>query len=182
MARVDQNDFFAINGMLDRGALGIVVPMVESVADAEAAAQAVRYPPRGRRSDGPTGAYFHGADYKERIDDEVFLAVQIESQVAVEHAEEILSVDGVDGCWVGPADLARTMGVDRYSPTGKPAHEAALLHVVDACRKVGKIPGIASTPAEVQHRLDQGFLFVTASTDRTFLLDGSAELLERLLG
>ena len=88
MARVRKNDFCAIGRLLDIGMLGIVVPMVNSVEEAQAAAFAARYPPRGGRSVGAFGARFYGPDYARQINDEVFLAVQIESKQAVECAEE----------------------------------------------------------------------------------------------
>ena len=179
MARVQQNDFYAIGRLLDRGALGIVVPMVHSAEEAKAAAFAVRYPPRGGRSWGPFGARFYGSDYRSWIDDEVFLAVQIESERAVNCAEEILAVEGVDGCWIGPADLANSMGVDLSTPEGREAHEAAILRVLEACRKTNKIPGIAAGD-DAQHWLEKGFLFVTAGGDAGFVLSGARETLRRL--
>ena len=121
MARVQKNDFGLIGRLLDMGALGVVVPMVNSVGEAEEAARAARFPPRGGRSGGPFGAGIHGPDYMDWIDDEVFLAVQIESAPAAESAEEIMSVDGVDGCWIGPFDLSKSMGLDLDTEDG-PRH------------------------------------------------------------
>ncbi|MBN1641742.1 MAG: hypothetical protein JXA09_10945 [Anaerolineae bacterium] len=172
MARVGKNDFAAIGKLLDCGMMGIVVPLVNSAADAHRAAYAARYPPRGGRSVGPYGAALHGADYGRQIDDELFLAVQIESQQAVEHVDEILSVEGVDGCWIGPGDLAATMGVDLATEQGRRAHEAAILHVLEACRKAHKIPGIAGG-ADAQRWLEHGFLFVTAAGDSRLIHEGA---------
>lgn len=179
MARVQQNDFFAIGRLLDRGALGIVVPMVNSVQEAEQAAFAVRYPPRGGRSWGPFAADLHGSAYAEWIDDEVFLAVQIETTQAAQHAVDILSVEGIDGCWIGPNDLARSMGVDRNTARGRREHEAAIQGILAACRKTGKIPGIAAS-TDAEQRLEQGFLFVTAGSDALFLNDRITERLRQL--
>jgi 4-hydroxy-2-oxoheptanedioate aldolase len=183
MARVRQNDFYAIGRLLDRGALGIIVPMVNSAEEARQAAYAVRYPPRGGRSLGHMLAQYHGGDYEQWIDDEVFLAVQIESAQAVERAEEILAVEGVDGCWVGPSDLARSMGVDAQTPAGLQARDAAILSVVEACRKTGKVPGIhaAGGAADARKWLDHGFLFVTVGSDHVLLLQGAQQAL-RMLG
>ena len=174
MARVRQNDFSAIGQLLDRGALGIVVPMVNSVEEAEEAARAVRYPPRGGRSGGAFGTGFHGADYMERIDDEVFLAVQIETAQAVESAEGIMSVEGVDGCWIGPGDLRFSMGVDLDTPEGYRAHEDAILSVIEVCRKTGKVSGISTpNPEQCQRWIDHGCLFVTAGADSEWVEDGA---------
>lgn len=172
MARVRQNNFGEIGRLLDLGAMGIVVPMVETAEQAQAAARAARYPPRGKRSAGPLGARYHAADYFDWFDDELFLAVQIEAAAAVEEAEAIMAVDGIDGCWIGPADLRNTMGVDLAAPDGAAAHEAAIQRVLDACRNTGKIPGIASGE-DVQRRIDQGFLYVTAGGDYPFILQGA---------
>lgn len=180
MTRVEQNDYYVIGRALDRGAMGIVVPMVNSPEEAAAAARAVRYPPRGGRSMGPFGTAFLGADYASEINDHVFLAVQIEQQVAAERAEEILAVDGVDGCWVGPSDLALSMGVDLTTAAGRAAHEAAILGVRDACRRLGKIPGIAGTPATARHWLDEGFLFVTVASDSSLVTTGAPQVLQSL--
>ena len=181
MARVRQNNFSAIGQLLDRGALGIVVPMVNSVEEAREAARAVRYPPRGGRSGGAFGTAHHGDDYMSWIDDEVFLAVQIETAPAVEHAEEIMAVEGVDGCWVGPGDLRFSMGVDIDTPAGKKAHEEAIVSVVEACRKTGKIAGISAQSTEMaQHWFDKGMLFVTTGADSEWAEDGARNALSEL--
>jgi 4-hydroxy-2-oxoheptanedioate aldolase len=181
MARVRQNDFYAIGRLLDRGALGISVPMVESPEEAGAAARAVRYPPAGRRSAANVLMGHYGADYDQWINGEVFLAVQIEAAGAATRAEEILAVEGVDGCWIGPNDLARSMGVNLKSPAGAAEHEAAIMGVLQACRATGKIPGIHTRNlADACRWLERGFLFVTAGTDGGLLGDGAMELLRGL--
>ena len=86
VARVRENDFYAIGGLLDRGALGIVVPMVETVEQAKAAVRAVRYPPEGGRSLGPFGAQLYGTDYTECANEQIFLAVQVSDILAVQPA------------------------------------------------------------------------------------------------
>jgi 4-hydroxy-2-oxoheptanedioate aldolase len=177
MARVRQNDFYAIGRALDRGALGIVVPMVNSPAEAQAAARAMRYPPRGGRSFGGSLAIHYGADFDAWINDEVFLAIQIESAAAVEQADQIMAVDGVDGCWIGPNDLARSLGV----PQGTPAHTEAILSAIAACQRAGKIPGIsAADAADAQRWIDHGCRFVTASGDAALVASGGRAMLRQL--
>ena len=180
MVRVQQNDFSVIGRALDRGALGIIVPMVNSAEEARAAAYAVRYPPEGGRSIGPFGTAFLGEDYVSQINQEVYLAVQIETHTAVGRAAEILATDGVDGCWIGPGDLANTMGVDLSVPEDRQAHEAAILSVLDACRAAGKIPGIAGNTQTARHWLDKGFLFVTVGGEGGLLASAAAEVLAGL--
>jgi 4-hydroxy-2-oxoheptanedioate aldolase len=179
MARVSWNDFGAIGRLLDRGAMGIIVPMVNTVEEAQRAAFAARFPPRGGRSTGGVLSVHYGPEYDRWINDQVFLAVQIETVQAVENAEAILSVDGVDGCWIGPADLAKSMGVDRSTPEGLQAHRAMVLRVVEACRKAGKIAGI-SGDIDIRFWLESGFQFVTMSYDGGLLLEGAKRAFEQL--
>jgi len=178
MARVQRNDFGIIGAMLDRGAMGIVVPLVNSVEEAKAAAYAVRYPPRGGRSFGPYGCASYGPDYAEWADDEVFLAVQIESQQAVEHVEEIMAVPGVDGCWIGPVDLGRSMGLDLNNADDADRHRAAIHRTLEACQAANKTPGIALGP--MKDLIAQGFLFLTPGSDLGLLQSASRELLQTL--
>lgn len=178
--RVQQNDFYTIGRALDRGALGVVVPIVNSAEEAREAARAVRYPPQGGRSIGPFGTAFLGEDYVQRINEEVYLAVQIESYTAVEHAEEILAVEGVDGCWVGPGDLGLSMGVDLNTAEDRAAHEAAILSVLEVCHKLGKVPGLACGPQNAQYWLDKGFRFVTVGGESSLLRASAEEVLRGL--
>ena len=182
MARVQKNDFGLIGSLLDKGALGIIVPMVNSAADAEAAAYATRYPPRGGRSIGVYGyrMYEPSADaYVRASNDEVFLAVQIESKQAFEQVDAIMAVDGIDGCWIGPADLGASMGLDLQKPADARLHNEAILQIRDACLRAGKIPGIAGGD-RAQHWIEHGFQFVTVAWDLAYVSAGSVETLWRL--
>jgi 4-hydroxy-2-oxoheptanedioate aldolase len=172
--RVRKNDFYAIGRMLDRGALGIIVPFVNSAAEAQAAAYAMRYPPAGGRSYGFTLAEYHGSGYGDWIDEQVYLAVQIETVEAVAHAGEILGTPGVDGCWIGPTDLAASLGTQR----GSAAHTSAILSVLAACQKAGKVPGIHTYgAADAKRWLDAGFRFVTVASEVALIQDGSRQAL-----
>lgn len=174
MARVARNDYTLIGRLLDEGALGIVIPMVHTVAEAEAAANACRLPPRGTRSWGWGRARTYGDDYPDAIDEQVFVAVQLESIQAVENAEAIMAVTGVDGCWCGPADLAFSMGIHPRDAAKDDRHAKALERVVEACRNTGKIPGIAGgSPEDGRRRAEQGFQYITAGSDAGFMLAGA---------
>lgn len=173
--RVGCNDYYLIGNMLDRGALGVVVPMVNSPEDARRAAQAMRYPPMGRRSAGAFGTGLHGDDYLQAANEEVFLAVQIETWEAVEQAEAILSTEGVDGCWIGPTDLSFSMGVERDSAE----HKAAIQRVLEVCQRIGKIPGIAAG-MEFERRIEEGFRFVINGSDASYVLNGAQKALEKV--
>lgn len=125
---------------------------------------------------GPFATRMHGMDYLQRANEEVFLAVQIESITAVEHAEEIMSVDGVDGCWIGPADLAASMGVDPSTSEGLQARDAAIDRVLAACRKTGKISGFAAG-LDGRHWIDIGCLFVTVASDSAYISTSAPQTL-----
>jgi 4-hydroxy-2-oxoheptanedioate aldolase len=105
--------------------------------------------------------------------------VQIESKEAVARAEQILGVDGVDGCWIGPSDLAYSMGVDVHTKEGAHRHAEAIASVLEACHRTGKIPGIASTPDNVNEYVAQGFRFVTAGGDLSYTVRGGEAVLRQ---
>lgn len=154
--------------------MGIVVPMVHTVEDARAAAFAMRYPPKGGRSWGWARASTYGADYPDWVDDEVFLAVQIESVQAVENAEAIMAVPGVDGCWVGPGDLAFSMGIHPREQWTNDRHIRALERAIEACHNTGKIPGFcANYPQDALRRAKAGFQFLTAGAESDFMVAGA---------
>jgi 4-hydroxy-2-oxoheptanedioate aldolase len=171
MTRVAKNDYTAIGQLLDQGVMGVIVPMVDTAEQARAAASACRLPPRGTRSWGVGRARNFGDDYFDHIDDEVFVAVQIESALAVENAEAIMGTEGIDGCWAGPADLALSMGIDPRQAANDERHARALERIVQACRNTGKIPGLScGSPEEAKRRAAQGFQFLTAGSDAGLML------------
>jgi 4-hydroxy-2-oxoheptanedioate aldolase len=171
MARVARNDYTLIGRLLDEGALGIIVPLVHTPEDAKRAAEACRIPPVGTRSWGWGAAARHGADYADRINDELFLAVQIESIQAAENAEAIMATPGVDGCWIGPADLALSLGTHPSKAADDERHAKAIEMVLEACRNTGKVPGFASfNPDDAKRRAAQGFRFLTAGSDVGFMM------------
>ncbi len=176
MARVARNDYTMIGRLLDEGALGIIVPMVDTPELAKQAADACRIPPHGTRSFGWGRAARYGDDYAQWIDEELFVAIQLESIEAVENAEAILSTPGVDGVWAGPADLALSLGIKPWDAANDDRHGRALEKIVQACRNTGKIPGLAcGSPAEAKMRASQGFQFLTAGGDMGFILSGAKE-------
>ena len=127
---------------LDMGAGGVVVPMVNSLAAAQAVARAAKYPPTGARSLGGDHYLHYGDDYFEKANDETLLLVQMEHIDAVERAEEIMALPGVDGCFVGPVDLALSMGLSRHRPVYEqdPAYQAAMERIVATTLAAGKTP------------------------------------------
>jgi 4-hydroxy-2-oxoheptanedioate aldolase len=183
LARVARNDYTLIGRLLDEGALGIIGPMVDTADQALAAAAACRFPPDGTRSWGWGRAGAYGDDYPDWINDEVLVMVQIESATAVQNAEAILSTPGVDGCWIGPNDLALSMGIHPRERERDERVLTAVDSVLQACRSTGTIPGYAgSSPAQAKSLATQGFRFLTCGSDAGFLQSGAAAGVRELAG
>lgn len=177
MARVRRNDYGSIGRLLDMGCMGIVVPMVNTAEEAAEAVFATRFPPKGGRSIGPFATGFLGENYDAFANDEIFLAVQLETGEAAENAESIMSVEGIDGCWIGPGDLGRFMGVD----FGSDIHTKTIINIINVCEKVGKIAGISNPSSVLAKRwIDEGCLFVTTGADAQWIVDKARETLHEL--
>jgi 4-hydroxy-2-oxoheptanedioate aldolase len=182
VVRVPIGDVVTIKQVLDLGAQNLLVPMVSSRADAEAAVAAVRYPPRGNRGVGSALArsarWNRVDDYLRDADEHVSLFVQIETAAGVEAAAEIAAVDGVDGVFVGPSDLAASMGV-----LGQQTHPdvvAAVHRAFDAVRAAGKPVGVnAFDPAAADAYLGAGASFILVGADVALLARGSEALAAR---
>jgi 4-hydroxy-2-oxoheptanedioate aldolase len=171
MARVPWNDTVWIQRTLDAGALGLVVPMVNTAADAKSVVSNMKYAIKGQRSFGGSrvAAYIDG-DYRTFADEHLAVIVMIETAQAVENAEAIMAVDGVVGCFIGPNDLALSMGLTQKDMGPGTKHEAAMLEVLAACKKTGKAAGKhCFSGAEVTTRIAQGFQFLALLSDGAFL-------------
>jgi 2-keto-3-deoxy-L-rhamnonate aldolase RhmA len=175
MARVPWNDTVWIQRTLDAGALGLVIPMVNTPDDARAAVANTRFATRGQRSWGSSrvAPYIEG-DYRDWADDQLTVIVMIETIGAVERADRILAVDGVVGCLIGPNDLALSMGLDRGDTGPGTPHEAAIMEVLAACRRTGKAAGKHCVDAaEASQRIAEGFTFVAVNSDAGFMDSGA---------
>ena len=151
--RVPENLPSYISKALDAGAMAIIVPMVNSRDECQAAVDACLYSPQGARSYGPTRAAFvEGTDYYETVNDEVACIPMVETVEAVDNLDGILSVNGVDAIYVGPADLAISMGM--APGNAQPEFLAALDAIVAACRQHDVVPGIHATPSTAGDRID----------------------------
>ena len=165
--------------VLDAGAWGVVVPMVNSKDETEQAVAAMRYPPLGNRSVGG-GRFARGfgttADqYFRHAGDELLLVLQIEHIRGVEAADQILAVPGVDACFIGPNDLAASMGIGIGVPleSDDPRLVEAIDHVRRACDHSGVAPGIhCSGAAGVTQRLAEGFRFCAMASELRYMLSG----------
>jgi 2-keto-3-deoxy-L-rhamnonate aldolase RhmA len=177
LLRVAANDPVEIKRAVDIGIAGIMVPVVDSRADAEAAVSACRYPPAGRRGVAPiiVRAADYGADWRDYVDranDELLIICQIESRQAVENAAEIVSVEGVDMIFLGPFDLSANLGY-----MGEPDHpetRAAVEAVEAAVKAAGKLLGGLPTPERSAEELyEAGYNLVLADFDAALLRDGA---------
>ncbi len=182
MARVPWTDTIWIQRTLDAGALGLVIPMINSVADAEAAVANTRYARKGIRSytTGRIAQYVKG-DYAAWAHDNIAVVVMIETVEGVENAEAILAVEGVDGCFVGPRDLAMSMGITPAETGPGTEHEAMILSVLAAGKKVGTAVGKhCGSAREVNERIAQGFQFLALSSDVHFMVGAAREAYEQI--
>lgn len=181
IVRVSIGGYSEIQKLLDLGAAGIVVPMVNSRAEAELAAQAAKYPPLGSRSVGGDAWYHYGNDYVQRANKETLLLVQIEHIQAVNSVEQILSVPGVDGCFMGQVDLAMSMGLPFRNFKDNSDLRAAIQHSIDTCRSLGKLACYnAFSVSEAREREGQGFRCVTFRSDVDIFTDATQRILDEI--
>jgi 4-hydroxy-2-oxoheptanedioate aldolase len=187
LARVPCNRHDYIKRVLDNGAHGIVVPMVNSRAEAEAAVDACLYPPHGTRSVGGSvhALNFGGTanEYYARANDELLIVLQCEHIKAVEDADSIFSVPGIDAIFVGPNDLAASMrGKDGKPPSGEATAEA-MRHILATCKKHGVAAGLhTGSGEEARHRIEEGWQFIAIGSELKMMLSGAARDLQQLGG
>ncbi len=169
--RVPWNDPQIIKRVLDIGAYGVVVPTVQSKEEAERAVGACRYPPDGYRGMGTIrGRLYGGDDYALHANEEICVILMLETIRAVERADEILSVPGIDAVFIGPNDLAASMGLPLGLDNQHPDHVAAVNSIREACERHGVPPGIhCASAAAVNQRIDEGFQWIALSSDAGFM-------------
>ena len=171
--RVPWNEPGIIGRMLDAGAMGVVIPMVNSPEEARRAVGACRYAPHGQRSFGPARAtYYSGDDYFAHANDEVACIPMIETREVISAIDSILETSGIDAVYIGPADLSITLGL----PPGMDndgEFADALATVLDSCTRHGVVPGIHSNARLAEKRTSAGFKMVTISADAGALVSGA---------
>jgi 4-hydroxy-2-oxoheptanedioate aldolase len=178
LVRVPWNEPGIIGKTLDAGARGVIIPMVNSRAEAERAVWACRYAPAGGRSYGPLRAnYYAGFDYYDHANDDVLCIVMIETRDAVGRVDEILSVEGVDAVYIGPADLSITFGLPPAPDQDDASFNAAIDRVLEACRTNAVVPGIAGNQKTAPKRVEQGFRLVEVASDARLLGVGAGDAL-----
>ena len=174
-ARVPWNEPGIIGKTLDAGAYGVIIPLVNTRAEAEAAVAACRYAPEGRRSYGPTRAvYYAGEGYASEANEQIACIPMIETATAVANLDEILSVPGIDAVYVGPADLSLTLGLPPAMDHDDQTFQDARLSIVNACRKHGIAPGIHANAALAPKHVEAGFQLITVSSDLSAMAGAAA--------
>lgn len=177
LVRVGDNDQNLIKRVMDAGAHGVIVPMVNSRAEAEKAVRAVKYPPVGNRGVGLARAQGYGMafeQYRDWVNKESVVVVQIEHIKAVENLSEILSVDGVDAFIVGPYDLSGSLG--RPGEFDHKDVKAALKRVLEIAKEMDKMAGFHVVPPEAQALIEKakaGYRFLGFSLDTLYLATAS---------
>lgn len=172
--RVPWNEPGIIGKVLDAGAMGVIIPMVNSPAEARAAVGACRYWPEGARSYGPTRAAFAvGPDYFPDANREIACIPMIETRQALDQLDDILAVPGIDAVYVGPADLSITLGLPPRMDNGGPFEEARR-RIAAACRERGITAGIHASAALAAHHAEAGYRMITVSGDVSALASAAA--------
>lgn len=184
LVRVAANDTVAIKQVLDLGAQNIIVPMVSSAAEAQAAVAATRYPPEGVRGVGSAlarSARWNRVDrYLQESAEHTSLTVQIETAAGVEAAAEIAAIDGIDAVFVGPSDLSASMGL--LGQQTHPSVVVAVEHVFSAVQAAGKPVGVnAFDPVAADAYIASGADFVAVGADVALLARASEALATRFI-
>lgn len=169
--RVPWNEPYEIMKVLDAGAYGVVVPMVNNREEAKKAVAACRYPPDGGRSFGPARATMYaGRGYVQESNNEIACIVMIETAEALDNLDEIMSTPGVDAVYIGPADLAYALGLTPTGDNNEPLHVETVTKIYECCKKHNIAAGIHTGSMEYTNRyLQQGFHMVTLGADSGFM-------------
>ncbi len=184
LVRVPGHDPALIMKVLDVGAMGVIVPLVNNRREAEAVVSACRYPPQGTRSFGPIRAAMYGGQgYVQEANDEIACIVMIETKDGLANLEEIVTTPGLGGVYVGPADLSYALGLPPIGDNETPVHVETVAHILATCKK-HKVPAGIHTGglAYTQKRLEAGFDFVTLASDGGLIAQGAAVALAAARG
>lgn len=181
LVRVGESDQYLIKRVLDIGAHGVLVPLVNSREDAEKVVNFSKYPPLGSRGVGPVRAAAYGnnmKDYVSTANDEVLVGVQIETVQALSNAEDIASAKGVDIVFVGPSDLTMSLGL--VTDRANPKVIESMQSVAKICERLGKIPGTLAANAEEAKKWQKlGYRFISLGSDSKYLFQGAKSFLEQ---
>ncbi|MBO3753933.1 MAG: 2,4-dihydroxyhept-2-ene-1,7-dioic acid aldolase [Candidatus Brockarchaeota archaeon] len=180
LVRVPWNDPVYIKRALDLWPTGVIVPWVNSRDEAVKAVSACKYPPEGIRGCGPRRPVWYRSftEYVREANESVVIIVQIETVDALKNLSEILSVPGIDGTMVGPADLSASLGYLGYPD--KPEVVEVIRHVAEMHRGTNVCPGIASNPKDAEKHIKLGFRLLNVSSDLGFMRMAAVETLKQI--
>ena len=185
MPRVNWNEPGQIMKILDAGCYGIICPMVSNKKEAERFVHACRYPPDGYRSFGPMrGLIYGGPDYSEHANDEILKMAMIETKEALENLDEIMTTPGLDGIYIGPADLSLAMGEKpSFDKSEDTKTYSEILKILEHAKKNNIFAGIHNGSVEYANQMiKKGFQFVTVGSDNRFVSSGAKNTVEKLKG
>lgn len=182
IVRPVSGDVPLIKQLLDIGAQTLLIPMIESAEQAELMVKATRYPPDGIRGVGAALArasrWNNISDYLQTADEQICVLVQVESKKGLDNLDEILKVDGIDGVFIGPADLSAALGY-----RGNPGHEYVqniIVQTIQKIRAAGKAAGILSADEKLAKQyLELGTEFVAVGVDTSLLMKSMKQLLSK---
>jgi 4-hydroxy-2-oxoheptanedioate aldolase len=185
LARVPAGRHDYIKMVLDCGAMGIVCPMVMTVAETKAIVAAAKYPPLGNRSlGGSLHTLNYGAtteNYFLQADNEILVIIQTEHVAAVDIADEIYSVPGVDAVFVGPNDLAASLRKADGTPPSKQLMEETLTRIREAAKRQGLPSGLhVQTAADAQRRIGEGWQFIAVASELKMMLEGANNIVRQI--
>jgi 4-hydroxy-2-oxoheptanedioate aldolase len=176
VVRAPWNDPSSITRALDLGAIGVIVPMVSTAAEARAASEAVRYPPDGTRSYGPIRL---APSNTAEANLDALCIVMIETAEGIENLEEIVTTPGVDGVFIGPIDLALGLGAGLDLTMESAAVTSSIDTVVKACRRHGRFAStLARDPEHAERLLRRGITVCTVGSDKSYLAAGARRAVE----
>jgi len=178
IVRPQWNDPVTIKRVLDIGAYGVLIPWVNSKEEAEAAVRACQYPPHGIRGYGPRRANLVFPDYYATANQEIMVVAQIETAKALRNVDDILAVEGIDACYIGPYYLSSDMGLGIPPQWDNPRYLDAFDHVLKAAAKHGKPAGMLTSSSNIEWALEKGFRFNTVGSADDFLMTGARLAME----
>ena len=178
MARVNWNEPGQIMKILDAGSYGVICPMVSNRKEAEKFVKACMYPPKGYRSFGPIrGLLYGGPDYGKYANDEILKFAMIETKEALDNLDPIMSTPGLNGIYIGPADLSLAIGEEHSfdKPEGDKVYET-IMKILEHAKKNNIIAGIHNMKADYANKMiKKGFQLVTVGSDQRFMSAGAKE-------
>ena len=183
MARVNWNEPGQIMKILDAGAYGVICPMVSNKSEAERFVGACMYPPKGYRSFGPIrGLIYGGSDYAKHADDQLLKLAMIETKEALEKLDEIMSTPGLDGIYIGPADLSLAIGEEPgFDKNESTKAFSEIMRILEHAKKNKIFAGIHNaTPEYAEKMISKGFNLVTIGSDQRYMSSGAKNAISKL--